>query len=72
MRIVFFCALIALSGCTAQSRKIVCPSLVEWPPAFQSQLAVELTAHPTADMPAFHELALRAEKQRVIVAACPK
>ena len=62
--------LLAVSGCASSVSRVTCPPLVDWPVAFQAQLAGELEAHPSTDMPAFHELAVRAERQRLAVKGC--
>lgn len=59
-----------LTGCADSSKRVVCPALVDWPSSFQTELAGELEAYPATSLPAFHELALRAERQRAAVKGC--
>lgn len=64
------CLLALTAACTQPSRVVVCPPIVDWPLDFQKKLAGELTAHTSAEVPAIHELALRAIKQRKINQGC--
>ena len=57
-------------GWAGNVSRVTCPALVDWPAAFQTQLAGELETHSATEMPAFHELALRAERQRLAVKGC--
>lgn len=57
-------------GCATQPRPLACPTVVDWPVAFQKELATELTHYGADIMPAFHELAERAYRQRLIVKTC--
>lgn len=65
-------AALALSACSSLPKKVVCPPVVDWPSDFQKEVASELTAHPAAEMPGFHEMALLAVRQRRIDKACVK
>lgn len=63
-------ALLCTGGCASRVARVTCPPLVEWPVSFQTQLASELEGHSSTEMPAFHELAVRAERQRLAVKGC--
>ena len=70
LKVAAVAMLLAAAGCAGNVSRVTCPALVDWPAAFQTQLAGELETHSATEMPAFHELALRAERQRLAVKGC--